>query len=234
MRRNQTAVIVLTLAAAAGCTVSDGDPQFWAPSHDLGGGAVAGVGGQPAAGAAGAEQGGAAGGSGTAGTAGAPGGGGSARGGSGGASTSGTCAMHFEFTTVTYHGKYSPKNIGAVWIADASGKFVKSLDVWAAKRIVNLVKWNAASGGNKVDAVTSATAPSHGAHVADWDCTDVSHQAVPDGTYKLMLEFTEEDSALIIWPPGPSTGIEFVKGPSPVVLTPPDLPNYVSMKLTLS
>ncbi|MFO0566025.1 MAG: DUF2271 domain-containing protein [Polyangiaceae bacterium] len=219
-----------------GCTVTDGDSEFWSPSQDLGGAAAGGVAGQTAAGgvAGSAPSGGGAGGVPSGGgAAGTPGAGGAPAGGAGGGTATG-CALHFEFGTVTYHGKYSPKNIGAVWIADGSGKFIKSLNVWAAKRISNLLKWNAASAGNKVDAITAATASSHGAHAADWDCTDVNHSVVPDGPYKLMLEFTEEDSAKIIWPPGPSTGIDFVKGSGPVSLNPPDLANYVSMKLTLN
>lgn len=221
-----TALLVL------GCTVGDGDPQFWAPSHDLGGGAVAGVAGQTmTGGAAGSAAGGASG---------APGGGGAAGlggaggfGGSGNATSSGACTLHFDFTTVTYHGKYSPKNIGAVWVADGTGKFVKSLNVWASKRASNLLKWNAASGGNKVDAITAATATAHSPHSADWDCTNLSSQIVPDGPYKLMLEFTEEDSAKFIWPPGPSTAVAFVKGTGPVSVAPPNQANYVAMKLTV-
>ncbi len=230
MSRAQSSVTALFVM---GCAVGDGDPQFWAPSHDLGGGAVAGAAGQTmTGGAAGAAAGGA---SGTPGVGGAAGlGGAGGVGGSGSTTSSGACTLHFWFTTVSYHGKYSPKNIGAVWIADGSGKFVKSLNVWASKRASNLLKWSAASGGNKVDAITAATATTHSPHSAEWDCTNLSGQIVPDGPYKLMLEFTEEDSAKFIWPPGPSTAVNFVKGGGPVSMAPPNLPNYVSMKLTVN
>ena len=231
------AVVIVT-----GCAVAEGDPAFWTPSHELGGAGVAGAGGQPAGGGGegGGSLGGSAGSGGSAAAAGSPGGGGAAQGGSsggggsGGGTSSGPCAMHVEFTTLTYHGKYSPKNIGAVWVTTASGEFVKSLRVWAGKRIVNLVKWNAASKGNKVDAITAATSTSHGARFADWDCTDLGHQPVADGQYRLMLEITEEDSSKLIWPPGPSMGIDFVTGSGPVSVTPPNQTNYVSIKLTLN
>jgi hypothetical protein len=228
--------LFVPIAFVVGCSVSDADPAFWDPSHDLGGGQIVGVGGeagntQSTGGAAGSVT--ASGGmAGTIATGGMPSTGGTSSG-TGGGTNSGTCALHFQFTTVTYHGKYSPKNIGAVWIETAQGQFVKSLNVWAAKRINNLIKWKAASGGNKVDAVTAATASNHGPHAADWDCTDVNHQPVPDGPYRLRLEFTEEDSAQLIWPPGPSTAIDFTKG-SPTQFPVTDLPNYVSMSLTLN
>lgn len=219
---------------AVGCAVGGGDPQFWEPSHELGGGAVAGAAGQPTAGgAAGAAAGGAAGMAAGGGAAGLGGSGAGGGGGTGNATSSGACTLHFDFTTVTYKGKYSPKNIGAVWVADGTGKFVKSLNVWASKRASNLLKWNAASGGNKVDAITAATATAHSPRSVEWDCTDLSNQIVPDGPYKLMLEFTEEDSAKFIWPPGPSASVNFVKGAGPVSVSPPNLANYVSMKLTV-
>ncbi len=110
---------------------------------------------------------------------------------------------------------------------------MKSLNVWAKSRIIHLVKWNAASGGNKVDAVTAATASSHGMHAADWNCTNVNGNPVPDGPYRLMLEIVEEDAAFVIWPPGPSFGVDFQKG-APASMNPPDQPNYVSMSFTLN
>ena len=229
----------LTLLLVAGCSVGGGDPAFWTPSQDLGGGALSGSGGSGGGGALGAGglgQGGVLSGgtTGAGGVAGSTGFGGSvANGGTSGGPNSGACTFHIEFTTSTYNGKYSPKNIGAVWIENGQGQFIKSLDVWAGTRIVHLVKWNAASGGNKVDAITAATATNHGPHSADWNCTDVNENPVSDGPYRLRLEFTEEDSAFVIWPPGPSMSVDFEKGPAPVSATPPDQPNYHSLTLTL-
>lgn len=141
--------------------------------------------------------------------------------------------MTFEFTTKPAGGKYSPKNIGGVWISNQSGAFVKSLEVWAGKRIINLLKWNAASGGNKVDAITSATSSNHHAHTAVWDCTDVNKQPVPDGQYNVNVEFTETDSAKFIFPPGPTTSVGFAKNGQGGVITPPDQQYFSGMKLTM-
>ncbi len=108
--------------ALIGCgSVSDSDPAFWAPSQDLGGGSlVPGSGGSagfaPSFGGDGGFGNEGNGGFGNEGNGGVPGNGGGGSTGLGGGSNSGACTMHFEFTTLTYHGKYSPKNIGAVWI----------------------------------------------------------------------------------------------------------------------
>jgi hypothetical protein len=216
------------LAVMACGSVSESDPSFWTPSQDLGGGQLLPGGG----GAAGDASGGASFG-GEAGVGNQTGTGGFSNGGTGAGTNSGACTFHFDFTTVTANGKYSPKNIGAVWIETPQGQFVKSLNVWAAKRIIHLVKWNAVSGGNQVDAITSATAPSHGMHTADWNCTDLNGNAVPDGPYRLMLEMTEQDSAFLIWPPGPSFSIEFAKG-GQTTFNPPNQPNFMSMTLSVN
>lgn len=229
MSRNSLAA-TFALALLACGSVSESDPSFWTPSQDLGGGQLV----PSSGGSAGISAGGApAGGNGSGGEGNTTSSGGFANGGTGAGTNSGACTFHFDFTTVTANGKYSPKNIGAVWIETPQGQFVKSLNVWASKRIIHLVKWNAASAGNVVDAVTSATAPSHGMHAADWNCTDMNGNPVPDGPYRLRLEMTEQDSAFLIWPPGPSISIDFSKG-APASFNPPNQPNFVSMTLNLN
>lgn len=99
------------------------------------------------------------------------------------------------YTTVNLGGTFSPRNVGAAWVEDAAGTFVKTLDVWAFVRGVFLVEWNAASGGNRVDAVTGATASRFGPRVDTWDMTDVAGNAVPDGDYILKIEFTDQNKA---------------------------------------
>lgn len=197
-----------------------------------GGAGISGNAGTPAFGGA----------AGTPGFGGAPGGGGTGTGatsgtgattGAGGGVNTGACQFSFEFSTKPAGGKYAPKNIGAVWIANAQGAFVKSLNVWAAKRIVHLVKWNAASAGNKVDAITAATSTNHGPHAATWDCTDVSKNPVPDGNYSVMVEFTEGDSAFLIFPPGPTLSVPFVKNGQAGSITPPDQQFFSAMKLSM-
>lgn len=122
-----------------------------------------------------------------------------------GTTPTGTC-LHVEFTTVSVGGKYSPSHVGAVWITDSSGKFVKTLQEWGTKRQGYLTKWKASSGSNTVDAITGATLKSHGTHKLDWNCTNVSKAAVPAGTYNVNAEFTEQNGA------GPTFSASFTVG----------------------
>lgn len=137
----------------------------------------------------------------------------------------------FKVRTEPFGGKYSPKNIGAVWVENAQGQFVKTLTVLAKKRIAHLIKWQAASGGNTVDAITSATVRSHQTHTATWNCTDVNGTVVPDGAYKIFVEFTEDNSSKAGKPPGKWTVLEFTKGSSSHTLTPADETYFKDMEL---
>jgi hypothetical protein len=125
--------------------------------------------------------------------------------------SSATCALEVSVTTVSPGGRYAPRNVGAIWVADASGQFIKSLDVWGNRRLSHVEAWNTATAaagvpGNVVDAVTGATAVAHGAHLASWDCSDFSGQVVPDGDYRVYFEVTESNGA------GPNTFAKFTKG----------------------
>lgn len=95
------------------------------------------------------------------------------------------------FTTVDQHGTWSPANFGAVWIEDSRAKYVKTLNLWAFIRKAYLGAWNATSGGDTIDAVTSATLKTFGPHVSTWDFTDVNHELVPAGKYTVKIEITE-------------------------------------------
>jgi hypothetical protein len=122
-----------------------------------------------------------------------------------------TCSLSVSVTTTAPGGKYRPRNVGAVWIADSSGKFLKSLDVWGNKRLSHVTAWNAATkaaglGGNKVDAVTSATLSTHRTHDVSWDCRDARDQVMPDGTYRVYFEVTDSNSS------GPNHFETFTKG----------------------
>jgi hypothetical protein len=140
-----------------------------------------------------------------------------------------TCTLIFQVTTVTFNGSYSPRNVGAIWVSDANGRFVKSLTVWAQKRIRHLVTWEDASMGNTVDAVTSATAGSHGTRTGKWNCTGVDHQPVPDGAYRINAEITERNSLGRVMTPLP-----FIKGRDPVNLMPADQANFKSIRLQVT
>jgi hypothetical protein len=115
---------------------------------------------------------------------------------------------------------------------DASNQFVKTLEVWAGIRANNLVSWNAQARGSRVDAVTGATISNHRAHQSRWDCRDASGNIVPNGTYKMVVEFTEDDSALFFNPRPKLFSFDFQKG-APATISPPDQPNFSGMTLSI-
>jgi hypothetical protein len=137
----------------------------------------------------------------------------------------GPCNLAATVTTVTFGSDYSPSNIGAIWIADTSGKFIKTLAVWASRRMRHLEEWmqvTTAAGvpRDTVDAVTGSTARSHTAHVVRWNCTDSKRMQVPRGAYRLCMEMTEYNG------PGPKGCIQFENDGTASLLTPPDIGSY--------
>lgn len=114
----------------------------------------------------------------------------------GGAAAS-TCHLT---VTVTTHSTgrfgYDPRNVGAIWIETGGGKFVKSLNVWASRRLSHLTAWNAATAAaglsrNRVDAVTAATLPDYGTRTGSWNCTDAQEQRVPLGNYQVCFDLND-------------------------------------------
>jgi hypothetical protein len=135
--------------------------------------------------------------------------------------------LTFSVQTASAGGKYSPRNIYAIWVVDAEGKFVKTLAKFARTRQVYLTGWSRASSGNVVDAVTGATMTSHGLRTVTWDLTNAAGQPVADGDYKIVLELTDADRT------GPTTSVSFTKGSEQVELTPPDAASFTNMSLVL-
>ncbi len=154
-------------------------------------------------------------------------------GGAGGTGPSTTCTLDFDFTTVTYRGRFGPKNIGAVWVMDEKNQFVKTLEVWADTRAIHLVNWNGQTRANRVDAVSGATLPSHGAHQSRWDCRDAGGNIVPNGSYTMFLELTEDDSAFFFSPQPKLFSFQFQKGMGPERITPTAQPNFTNMTLSI-
>lgn len=132
----------------------------------------------------------------------------------------------FKVTTSSPGGKYSPKNIGAIWIENASGDFVKTLKLWADRRKQYLYTWNSASGGNTVDATTGSTRSSHGTHEVSWDLTDKNGNRVQDGDYSLIVEMTDEHSQ------GPLASFKFPVGEASNTLTPTDKDYFHNIELS--
>ncbi len=138
------------------------------------------------------------------------------------------CHMTFQVTTVSFGGEFAPKNVGAIWVVDSAKKFVKSLKVWAAAERGMLGTWISVSKQNRVDAVTGATASSHGVRSATWNCTNVTGQPVAPGLYRVYAEFTESNGA------GKVGSWDFtVGGADPVSLMPADTGSFKGIRLQL-
>ena len=132
------------------------------------------------------------------------------------------------FTSVSQGGRYSPRNVGAVWIETGSGTFVKTFERWAGVRATHLSVWAGASGGwgsffgggnteDKADAVSRATLSRHEAHMVTWDMHDLKGQVVPDGKYKIGVEVADDNFAT-----AGSGYVEFEKSPSGTMVMAPD------------
>ena len=103
--------------------------------------------------------------------------------------------LNIQFQSETYGGFYEPENCGAVWIEDTDGQYVATPMIWAQLRTRNLFIWDARRCKVGVpDVVSSATLPDHGKmHHAVWDGTNYLDVVVPDGTYFLNIEITEDE-----------------------------------------
>lgn len=130
--------------------------------------------------------------------------------------TSGT--MTFSVKTVTYSAPYSPRHILAIWIADANGTWVKTrkrmYQNTAYRQYLTNFKNATNSTYDATDAVTGATLQSHQTHTVTWDGKNVSGNLVPDGTYRVYIEFTSANAT------GKLYYCEFTKGPDAFTLTP--------------
>lgn len=211
------------LALVACSSANRNRASYWTPSHDLGGASLVQEAGT--AGSAGASAGGAGGSSTEAGA-----------GGSGGqANPPPVGSVTFSVTTSSSGGRYSPRNVGAIWVETKSGQFVKTLTEWGNYRYNNLIKWGSEANYNTVDAVTGATSYSAGTHTGKWNFKDVKEQVVPDGQYQFIVEFTEDDSAFSSFaPPGPWASVPFTKGPNQKNFTVPDKTYFHNMSVSYS
>jgi hypothetical protein len=134
-------------------------------------------------------------------------------------------SLSFSVLTVSLDGRYSPRNVGAIWIEDGSGRFVKTLEEWARNRERYLYTFLDASGGDTTDAITSATLSGHRTHSVTWDLTDFNGSSVSDGDYRVMMEITDHNGE------GDTASVPFTKGSSPLEVTPSDESHFVDMSL---
>lgn len=134
-----------------------------------------------------------------------------------------TATLTVTVTTRTAGGRYSPDNVGAIWIADASGRFVKSLNVWAAQRRRDLATWSAATAAagkanNVVDAITAATLQNYGVRMGTWNGTNTSKVLVPDGPYRVCFELRDGS--------GQNNCVDFLKSRNAQTLMPADTTSF--------
>jgi hypothetical protein len=146
-----------------------------------------------------------------------------------GAESGGAVSM-LTFETMTAPAKrgFQPKNVGAIWVSDESGKVVvKTLEVWAQTRLIFLLAYHKARAGASVDVTARATLLNHRMHKVSWDLKDKAGARVPPGKYKLMLELNDGEAI------GELTAIEFDTSAGAMTLMPPDTTCYTQMKLQL-
>jgi hypothetical protein len=159
------------------------------------------------------------------------------------------CTMTVSYTAVSMRGMWYPHNIGAVWVEDAKGKFVKTLERWAGIRAGYLSHWNEREDQHgkwpscpfanvctgpmvpdQMDVMTRATIFEDNAmHTAKWSCKNLDGEVVPDGKYKLFFEEMENISTT--FPAGPLGMVEFDKGPTAAMLAPPDQAPFKNLKI---
>jgi hypothetical protein len=224
-------------AGAAGASAGAGGTSS-NPGMGASGGGVAGAGSRTGAGGSG----------GVTATAGTSGTGTAGSGGSGGASATppgdagvpppigtplgATCHLDVTVTTHSGGGNHAPKNVDAIWIQDASGKFVKSLYVMARNEIQHLNAWNTATTAaglsrNRVDAVTGASLSGYGARMASWNCTDVNQKPVGVGGYQVCFDLNDGNGG------DKSTCDKIMLGKTATTAMPPDaLPCFTGRILT--
>lgn len=136
-------------------------------------------------------------------------------------------SLQFNVMTESLNGRYKPKNIGAIWIADESGKLVKSLEVWARVRLRYLTKYASSRGGARPDVTATATLTSHKAHMASWDLKDTTGAAVAPGKYTLNAEITDADAT------GKNVSVPFDLSAGPMTVKPADSTGFTAMELVL-
>lgn len=103
-------------------------------------------------------------------------------------------SMSLSVATKTYYGGYSPKHVMACWITNSAGTYVYAMKRYGSKYFSSLTNWTAVSSSNKnTDGSTSATLNSHSTVTLTWNCKNSSSVVVPDGTYYINLEFTEQE-----------------------------------------
>jgi flagellar hook assembly protein FlgD len=138
-------------------------------------------------------------------------------------------SLAFTVRTVSYNGSYHPRNVGAIWITNSSNQFIKTIKVWGQEYRYVLVKWVASSGNNTTGAITGASLNNHQLHSVTWNGKNTSNVTVPDGDYKVNVEFSEHNASTNN--PGKYKFVTFTKGDALVDITPPNETYFSDMHL---
>jgi hypothetical protein len=133
--------------------------------------------------------------------------------------------LRFSVRTVSAQGRYRPRNVGAIWVADESDRWLKTLEMWGTRRAKWLGVWNAASGGDVVDAITGPTLAMHRVHQVEWNFTDADGCEVGEGSYELQMELTDSSGA------GPTISVPFELDGQPQELRPESEPPFLDLHL---
>jgi flagellar hook assembly protein FlgD len=139
-------------------------------------------------------------------------------------------ALAFSVLTATYNGQYRPRNAGAIWITNSQNQFVKTIKKWASNYEYTLIRWIASSGHNVAGAITSASVNIHQTHNVTWNGTNHQGNQMPDGEYKINIEFTEHNASSSNM--GKFKQISFNKSGEPLSLTIPNDTYFKNMSLT--
>jgi len=143
------------------------------------------------------------------------------------ASTAGTLTVTVT-TSKTATPSYGTQNDDAIWIQDASAKFVKTLIGCTSGDRNDLLTWKAATTStyNVVDAITSATRSNYGVRTGTWNGTNVSKVVVADGVYTVKMEMTDFSGQ------GSVGTFTFTKGPVAQTLTPANVTSFSNITLS--
>ena len=105
--------------------------------------------------------------------------------------TSGT--LDFSVNITEPSGGFSNKLVLAIWLEDsATGNFIKTKMRYGVARVQYLNTWITKSGQNVVDAITGATT-AIGTYSIIWNGTNVSGTVVPDGKYKVWIQYSDQN-----------------------------------------
>lgn len=112
------------------------------------------------------------------------------------AQPAGPLELTINFETTTTEGRYSPRNVHAVWVEKADGTFIKTLDLWGQRQARQLSQWRAkiADMDVEVEGRTGATERAYGSYTSRWDMKDAAGNEVPDGDYIIRFEMTSDNA----------------------------------------